>query len=342
MEIRYATYLTKLTCITPEDTVFDNTKLDCRIDSGEWKNIFDHDMGYGMEWILKIKLVFKYQIELRLRDYDDISATDELGTAVISPDDFEGQVAFTGDGAHYTLDWSTEPYLIEELEAGEEDYNRHPLEPKLIQTEIEKCKSLNKKAFLDLPYLFSNGFVGTLTSLLATHTRMAAGDDSLETSRSEQAKALVRNLLPVRGLIKEFANEQYGTIMLCGDVDTSTLFPARIGMGYGIAISIDLKWYRVFVDASVGFGTNVGASGSFWFGFNRNTPDNVGGATFDIVRGFDWDSLNGSIATSFDINLDFTLSAPNIQEVCYGMQAGAPVERSGGLTYCYVFSKFTM
>jgi len=287
-------------------------------------------------------LVFKYQVELRLRDYDDISATDELGTAVIDPDAFEGQVAFTGDGAHYTLDWSTEPYLIEELEAGEEDYNRHPLDADKMQTEIEKLRSLNTSAMTSLPSLFTNGFVVALTSLLATHAKMAAGVDGLDAIREEQAKLLSSALDPVRGLITEFSNEQYGSIMLCGDVDTSTLFPARIGMGYGIAISMDLTWYRVFVDASVGFGTNVGASGGFWFGFNRNTPDNVGGATFDVVRGFDWGHLNGSVVTSFDVNLDLTLSTPNFQEVCYGMQAGAPMERSGGLTYCYVFSKFSM
>ncbi|QUM84778.1 MULTISPECIES: hypothetical protein [unclassified Moritella] len=340
MEIRYATYLTTFTCITPEDTISDNTKLACRIDGGEWVNIFDHDMGPGMVWTLDKKLVFKHQVELRLRDYDFIGYDDELGTAVIDPDAFEGQVAFTGDGAHYTLDWSTEPYLIEELEAGEEDFNRRPLQPDAMQTEIETMTDLNKKALNALPSLFSNGFVGTLTSLLATHARMGAGEEGLEPSRLEQARTLLSKLeiSPIRGLIKEFKKEQYGTIMLCGDIDTSTLLPARMGMGYGIAISIDLKWYRVFVDAGIGFGTNVGASGSFWFGFNRNTPDNVGGATFDVVRGFNWGGLNGSIATSFDL----ALSAPNIQEVCYGMQAGSPMERSGGLTYCYVFTKYLM
>ena len=143
MEIRYATYLTTLECIETEDIGYDNTILDYKIDGGEWQNALTSDMNNGFIKNLNKKLIFKHQIELRLRDYDAIGYDDELGTAVIDPDAFEGQVAFTGDGAHYTLDWSTEPYLIEELEAGEEDYNRHPLEPKLIQTEIEKFKTLN-------------------------------------------------------------------------------------------------------------------------------------------------------------------------------------------------------
>ncbi len=158
-------------------------------------------------------------------------------------------------------------------------------------------------------------------------------------SRVEEVVKSVTELLvgcsPLAGVIDEARKQNYGSLLIMAATEGGYGVSAGNLVGVAISLSPDTigRWGSVFVAGGVGLGT-VGASADIILGFNRNTPDGVGGGAVDValeVKG----KLGAGIIVSFDPQLP-----PNASQLSVVLGAGLKVRVSVGAGFAYVIRDF--
>ena len=350
MGTKYITELTSLECFETEDFGYDNQILEYRIDGGAWVECLQATLNDDQTADVNVELIFEEQVEVRLFDYDVADPNDYLGTVVIKPDSIWGsEMSTSGSGmftedndARYELNWSimsVEQAMSDALEKAEAHNQDRAV---LTRQELEDAKVPEVADSLD------TWAMGQLSALVESSYLLRLGDlihafenDAPTSEREVLWGALWESLLPISGIIDEFKKKQYGSLMLCGDINVGAFVGPRYGSNYGLAVDLKSVYNaspeaRLFMEVGAGAGTNVGGSGGFWFGFNRNVPKNVGGPTLEYIHGFRSGVAGAAISFSFD---GIPLFNTNLQEVCYGLQSGSPIEISGGVAYNYVLGE---